>query len=61
MKVDSLQERLEAAAAVKATTTATRNKNKFQVPAVIRKMATEAAKCRNPIFGKELRVNQKNA
>ena len=54
----SLQERLEEAeaeAAVKATTMATRNKNKFKIPAEIRKLATEAARGRNPILRKELR------
>ena len=41
----ALQQRLEdAAAAVKATTTAMRNKNKVPVPDEIREMAAEAAK-----------------
>ena len=45
----ALQERVEdAATAVKATTTAMRNKNKFTVPDEIREMAAEAAKCRDP-------------
>ena len=44
-----LQERLvDAAAAVKATTTASRNRNKLCVPDEIRDMASEAAKCRKP-------------
>ena len=52
----SLHERLVVAAAeVKATTTASRNRNKFCVPEEIRKMASEAAKCRNPVRKKELR------
>ena len=40
---------------LEATTTATRNrnKNKFQVLAEIGQVATEAAKCRNPISRKE--------
>ena len=47
--LEALQARLEEAAAkVKATVTATSVKNKFKVPDEIRKMATEAAKCRNP-------------
>ena len=47
----SLQARLEeAVVAVKATTMATRNNNKFKIPAEIRKLATEAARCRNPIL-----------
>ena len=48
-----LQERLvDAAAAVKATTTALRNKFKFCVPDEIRDMASEAAECRNLGEGK---------
>ena len=44
----ALLERLEeAAAAVKATTTALRNRNKFTVPDEIREMAAEAATCRD--------------
>ena len=47
--LEALQAKLEdAAAKVKATTTATSNKNKFKVPDEIRKMATETATCRNP-------------
>ena len=54
--LEAPQKRLEeAAAAVKATLMATRNKNKFQVPAEIRQMATEVARCRNPILRKDLR------
>ena len=46
----ALQERLEdAAAAVKATTTAMRNKNKLTVPDEMREMAVEPAKCRDPV------------
>ena len=51
----SSQERLEEAVAVKATTMAARNKDKFQVQAEIRQMATEAASCRDLILRKELR------
>ena len=51
-----LQERLvDAAAAAKATTTASRNWNKFCVPVEIRDLASEAAKCRNLVRQKELR------
>ena len=51
-----LQGRSEkAAAAVKATTTAVRNKNKFTVPDEIRETAAEAVKCRNPVRRKLLR------
>ena len=46
--LESLQERLEEAAAVNATTTRNRTSSRF--PAMIRKMATEAAKNRNPVF-----------
>ena len=50
------QERLEGAAAVvKATTMATRNKNKFKVPAEIRQVVTEVARCRNLVVNKVLR------
>ena len=46
----ALQERLEdAAAAVKATTTAMRNKNNLTVPDEMREMAVEPAKCRDPV------------
>ena len=48
----SLQGRLEAAA-VNATTMASRNKNQFKVLDEIREMA-EAAKCRNPVLRKDL-------
>ena len=48
--------RLEGAE-VKATTTATRNKNKFKIPDEIRKMATEAVKCENPIQWKKFWKN----
>ena len=45
----ALQERVEdAATAVKVTTTAMRNKNKFTVPDEIREMVAEAAKRRDP-------------
>ena len=42
-----LQERLEEAAAVKATTTATKNKKKFMILDEIREMTALAAKCRD--------------
>ena len=59
---DTLQERLEeAAVTVKATRTATRNKNKFNIPVEIRKMATGAAKCRNLVLRKELRKKARKA
>ena len=54
-ELEALQERLEvAAAAVKATTTATRNKNKFMIPDEIREMAA-AAQYRDPLEWKVLR------
>ena len=54
--LEVLQERVEeAAAAVMASTTATSNKNKFKNPDETRKMATEAAKCRNPVLRKVFR------
>ena len=46
---------VDAAAAVKATATASRNRNIFFVPDEIRDMASEAAQCRNPVRKKELR------
>ena len=46
----AFQARLEEeAAAVKATTTATENKNKFMIPDEIREVAAAAAKCRDPV------------
>ena len=45
---------------MKAATTATRNKNKFQVLAEIRQMATEVARCRNPTQRKGLGKNQES-
>ena len=53
-ELEALQERLEVAAAVKATTTATRNKNKFMIPDEIREMAA-AAQYRDPLEWKVLR------
>ena len=48
--VAALQERLEvAAAAVKATTTAVLNRNKFTVADEIMEMGAEAAQCRDPV------------
>ena len=46
-----------AAAVVKATKTATRNKNMFKIPAESRELA-KAAKCRIPILRKEIWKNQ---
>ena len=51
--LESLQRRLEAAA-VKATTPATRDKNIFKIPVQIRKLAMEAAKCRNTVLTKDI-------
>ena len=51
----ALQDRLvETVSAVKATATASRNRNKFSVPDEIRQLALDAAKCRNPKQKKEL-------
>ena len=56
------QDRLEeAAAAVKAITTAVRNRNKFTVPNEIREMAAEAAKCRDPLRRKPPRKRTREA
>ena len=50
------QDRLVGAAAeVRATTTSSRNRNKFCVLEDIRKMASDAATCRNPVKKKHLR------
>ena len=57
----ALQERLEAAAsAVKAPTTASRNRNQFSVPDV-REMAADAASCRDPVRRKLLRKRSREA
>ena len=56
-RLEFLLETLKDAAAVKATTTATRNKNKFNIPMVFRMMATAGANCRNPVLEKDLRKN----
>ena len=56
----ALQERLEEAAAVKATTAAKRNKNKFMIPDEIREMAA-AAKCRDPVRRKTRPKNARKA
>ena len=45
----------KAAAEVKATTTATRNTNKFKISDEIRITTTSAAKCRNPILREVLK------
>ena len=48
---NSCRERLEeAAAVVKATTTATGNKNKYRIPMENRRMATATVKLRNPVL-----------
>ena len=58
----ALQERLEdAAAAVKATTTAMRKQNKFTVRDEIGEMAAEAAKFTNPMRRKSLRKAARKA
>ena len=54
-ELESLQERLEVAAALEATTTATRNKNKF----LIKEMT--AATCRNPVLRNELMQKTRKA
>ena len=49
--LEFLQERLEeAVAVVKATTTATGNKNKYRISMEIRRMATATVKLRNPVL-----------
>ena len=54
------QERLEqVAVTVTETTTATRNK--FKTPVELRKMATAAATCRNPVLREELRKKASKA
>ena len=45
---------MSAAAEVKASTTSTRNRNKFCAPYEIRDMASEAAKCQNPVRKKAI-------
>ena len=52
---------VDAAAAFKATTTASRNRNKFCMPDEIRDISSEAAKCRNPVRKKELRKMAREA
>ena len=53
---NSCCETLKEAAAVKATTTATTNKNTFNIPLVfLGGMVTAGAKCRNPVLEKDLR------
>ena len=57
-----IPERLEdAAKGVKAATTAMRIKNKFTVPDEVREMASEAAKCRDPVRRKLLRQSARKA
>ena len=51
-----LHDRLvEAVVEVEATTTSSRNMNKFCVPEEIRQMVSDAAKCRDPVRRKHLR------
>ena len=51
-----LHDRLvDAVAEIKATTTFSRNRNKFCVPDEIRQMASDAAKCRDPARRRHLR------
>ena len=58
----ALQERLEdAASAVKAPTTASRNRNRFSVPDDIKEMADDAATCRDPVRRKLLRKRARKA
>ena len=58
-RLEFWEERLEeAAVVVKATTTATGNKNKYKISMEIRRMATATAKCRNPVLRKDLRKKQ---
>ena len=44
-----------AIAEIKATTTSSRNRNKFCVPEEIRQMASDAAKSRNPVRRRHMR------
>ena len=54
--LEALQARLEGAVVeVKATTLASRNKNKFMVPEEIRELASVAAQCRDPVKRRVLR------
>ena len=55
--LEALQARVEGAVEVKATTLASRNKNKFMVPEEIREFASLAAQCRDPVK----RILRKNA
>ena len=60
--LEALQARVEGAAVeIKATTLASRNKNKFMVPEEIREMASLAAKCRDPARRKVLRKKAQKA
>ena len=53
-EVVSLQEKVDEAAAVKATTPPTRDKNKLQILAEIRRMVTKAARCKIIILRQNL-------
>ena len=57
-RLESLQERLEKVAAVKATMAATRNKNSSKSPVEIKEMAA-AAKFRNPVLRKDQRKKRR--
>ena len=50
-----------AAVEVKATTLASRNKNMFMVPEQIRKLASLAPQCRDPVKRKVLRKKAQKA
>ena len=60
--LEALQARLEGAVVeVKATTLASRNKNKFMVPDEIRELASLAAQCRDPVKRRVLRRKAQKA
>ena len=52
---------VSAVAEVEGTTTLSRNSDKFCVPDEIRKIAADAAKCRNPVTKKHMRKIARNA
>ena len=60
--LEALQATLEGAVVeVKATTLASRNKNKFMVPKEIREFASPAAQCRDPVKRRVLRKKAQKA
>ena len=60
--LEALQSRLEVSVAqTKATTTASRNNQKFMVPDEIREMSALAAQCRDPVRRKVLRKKARKA